>query len=87
MGNGKSSSFQKLITSQEGGVTKLFKTPITFNNDKVETTKRPRKTKSYNLISTFLCPLSLWQCQIHPRYLWIVVQNIERVITSADCEI
>ena len=51
------SSFQKLINPHEGGVTKLFKTAITCNNDRVDTTKTTSPTNPSNFLSTLLSPL------------------------------
>ena len=62
------SSFQKLIRYHEGGITKLFKTTITCNNDRVDTTKATRPTNPSNLISTLLFQLESWKCQLHPRF-------------------
>ena len=41
----KESSFIILISSHEGGVTKPFENPITWNNDRVDTTHIPSPTK------------------------------------------
>ena len=48
LGDGKSKSFQKLIRSHDGGVTKLYKARITCNNFKVDTTKTHSTTKISN---------------------------------------
>ena len=64
LGDGKSESFKKLTRSHEGGVNKLFKTPITYNNGRVDTTKTTNPTNPYNLLSTLLSPLNLQQCQL-----------------------
>ena len=64
LGDKRESLSRKLIRSHEGKVTRTFKNKITFNDERVETTKTPRPTKPSNLISVFLLPLVSWQCQL-----------------------
>ena len=64
LGDKRESLSRKLIRSHEGKVTRTFKNKITFNDERVETTKTPRPTKPSNLISVFLSPLASWQCQL-----------------------
>ena len=86
MGGRKEALFQKVIRSHEGGDTKLFKNPITCNNYRANTTKMPRPTKNYNLLSNVLSPLAsrLYQLKSHiPRR---VGHAPERAKANMDCE-
>ena len=49
-------------------------------------TKTPRPTNPYNLISTLLSPLVLWQFQLLPRRQGRVGHAEERLAASVDCE-
>ena len=88
LGYGKAASFQKLISSNEVVITKLFNKPITCNNDRVDTTKTPRPNKPFNLLYTFylLCSHGSANCahayygnQVNPwrefKQLWCVREN------------
>ena len=75
-----------MIRSHKGSVTKLFKTTITCNNDRVDTTKATRPTNPSNLISTLLFQLESWKCQLHPRFPGRVCHTIDRDTASVARE-
>ena len=82
LGDVKESPFRKLIRSYEGGVKKPFEIPTTCNNYRMDTTKTPRPTNTYNLLSTLLSTLASWWNQIIPRCRGRVGHAPERVTSS-----
>ena len=86
LGDGRATSFQNLIIYHEGGVTKPLKTPITCNNDRVDTTEIPRSNNTSNLISTLLSHLKSQKFQMFPYQRGRVGHASERVTTSEVCK-
>ena len=66
LGNRKELLFGKLIRHHKGGTVKPFEKPSTSYNNRVDTTKKIRPTKSFNLFYTFLSPLDLMKYQLIP---------------------
>ena len=52
----------------------------------MDTAKLPRPTKPYHLISTFLSPLALRQCQLRSRLQGRLGNAPKRVTASVACE-
>ena len=62
----KESASRRLVSYQEGEVTKPFENTITCHNDRVDATKSTSPINPYNPLSTFLLPLAFRQCQLRP---------------------
>ena len=79
LGDKMESSSRKLIRSHKVEFNKPFKNQIKCDDEREDTTKTTRPTKHSNLFSTFLSPLALQQCQLHPHRRGIVGHAPDRV--------
>ena len=84
LGDRKTSSFGRLITSHKVGDNKPFKSSMICNHYRLYTPKIPRPAKPSNLISTFFWPLASRKCELLPRRRRRVVHAPDIVTASVD---